>query len=79
MNVWLSVEGSDVTQSMTAEELVGAAGVWAPVICEREVERDYLRALCLMLGRDRQHCFLIAGEATNLDTPPTYLRIPHLN
>ena len=80
MNCWLKLTGSvEHSNMIDAEALVAGAGVWAPVFCEREVERDYLHALCLMLGKDRQHCFLVEGEETTLDTPPTYCRIPHLD
>lgn len=82
MNCWLKMQGYKSHSHMVdAEKIVMNAGSWAPVICERAVERDYLQALCLMLGRDRQHCFFVKGEPIppTMDTPPTYLVIPHLD
>lgn len=81
MNCWLKQQiNGEYATLMEADRLCDEIGLWAPVIVDREQEKHYLEGLCLMMGKDHRNCILLEGVDKNtFDTPPTWVRIPHLN
>lgn len=72
-------------QIMEERHYAASLGIWAPVICNTQSEADYLTGLCLVLGYSTDGKVFVRGitedEIRNhygVDTPPTYVRIPHL-
>lgn len=67
-------------QIMEERHYAASLGIWAPVVVQRQVEKDYLTGLCLVLGYDATGKILVDGiDENKMDTPPTYVRIPHLD
>lgn len=61
-------------------------GVWAPIICNTQAEADYLTGLCLVSGVGTDNMIFVRGiteaeigKVWTQGTPPTYVRIPHLD
>lgn len=72
-------------QIMADHHITKGLGVWAPVICNTQAEADYLHGLALMLGAKTDDMIFVRGitegeigKHYGIDTPSTYVRIPHL-
>lgn len=66
-------------QIMYDYHITRGLGIWAPIIVQRQEEKDYLTSLALILGVDATDKILLDGVDKNtFGTPPTFVRIPYL-
>ena len=62
---------------MTIDRLFGDGNIWAPIIVDSQKEYDYLHGMMLVTGKEL-FVYLDGRDRLDLDTPPTWVSIPHL-
>lgn len=62
---------------ITIDRLFEDGNIWAPIIVESQKEYDYLHGMVLVTGKEL-FVYLDGRDKVDLDTPPTWVSIPHL-